>query len=110
VPDDQLEKITMGGEKRRNVFLVFKEALHNSVKYSQADEINIDITSGDQLMITIHEVNGIGFDPEAKAETGNGLYNSNKRMNTIGGNIEYLKYASAMTIIISVPIDPPSNA
>ena len=33
---EHLDKITMGGEKRRNVFLVFKEMLHNGVKYSRS--------------------------------------------------------------------------
>lgn len=94
----------IGGEKRRNLFLVFKEILHNSVKYSSADTIQILIKAEDLFEIHISEIGGKGFDPDLAQEKGNGLYNCTKRMNLIGGTISYLHTGTSMDIVISAPI------
>jgi len=100
---------TIGGEKRRNIFLVFKEILHNSVKYSGADKIRIVIEANGVFRISISEIDGKGFDPESVLEKGNGLYNCRKRMNVIGGSISFARTEHAMDINISAPLsDPPA--
>lgn len=104
VTEDQMGDISIGGEKRRNLFLVFKEVLHNAVKYSGAAQINIDVDTHPQLSIRISEINGIGFDPLLSSEKGNGLYNCQKRMTTIQGNISFEKTNDAMQTIITAPI------
>ena len=84
--------------------------LHNSVKYSGASKIEIDVDSGDDITITIKEKGGKGFDPDDAVESGNGIYNASKRMETIGGKIRYEKSDDAMHIIISAPLEKPSHA
>ena len=77
------EQITIGGEKRRNIFLVFKELLHNSIKYSKDNvppEIRIITTSDEKKIYIRLEDNGIGMGRETvkrifekfyRAHTGN---------------------------------------
>ena len=40
---ENLPNIVIGGEVRRNVFLVVKEALNNIFKHSKATEVNITL-------------------------------------------------------------------
>lgn len=105
IADDHLQEISIGGEKRRNLFLVFKEILHNTVKYSKAERVEIKVNTGDQILITISEIGGKGFDPAISSEKGNGIYNCNKRMSGIQGHITFEKSDESMNIIISAPIN-----
>ncbi len=81
------ESIT--GEKRRNLVLVVKEILHNAVKYSAATAIEIDCRASPHMEIGIREVGGKGFDLSESLDKGNGLYNMQKRMKDIGGEIHF---------------------
>lgn len=101
-PDDIISH-AIGGEKRRNIFLVFKEALHNSTRHSGASRIDITIRIEHDFEIHIAEIGAKGFVPAEGAE-GNGLFNSRKRMDTIEGSISYAMTEAAMHIIITVPI------
>ncbi|MBP6417150.1 MAG: hypothetical protein KA330_11885 [Chitinophagaceae bacterium] len=104
VDEDHLHDINVGGEKRRNIFLVFKEVLHNTVKYSEAKEVYIDVGTQPEINIRISEIGGKGFDPTQAAEKGNGLYNCNKRMASIHGHITFEKTKDAMQILITAPL------
>lgn len=105
ITDDHLQEISIGGEKRRNLFLVFKEVLHNTVKYAHAERVEIKVETGDQIRISISEIGGNGFEPAIASEKGNGLYNCNKRMSGIQGHIAFEKTDESMNIIISAPIN-----
>jgi signal transduction histidine kinase len=94
----------IGGEKRRNIFLVVKELLHNTVKYSNAKAVRIKMEWIDEFSIFISEIGGIGFDPEPAREKGNGLYNCQRRMGVIGGSITFERKPEAMEIQIQVPL------
>jgi signal transduction histidine kinase len=102
--EDALDQIPLSGERRRNIFLVFKEILHNTIKYSGANALHIKINTGDNFIVHITEVGGKGFDPETTIEKGNGIYNSRKRMTAIGGDIHYESTPEAMHIILSIPL------
>ncbi|MBL0340803.1 MAG: sensor histidine kinase [Bacteroidetes bacterium] len=75
-------------ESRRNIFLVLKEALNNSVKYSQAKKITISFSViNHEYQLEIKD-DGVGFsinDPTITA--GNGLGNMKKRIELIGGTL-----------------------
>ncbi len=93
-------KINISGEKRRNVFLVVKELLNNSVKYSNAKEIIISISGQSALEIVITEKYSVGFDPLIMKEKGNGIFNIEKRISSIDGKISYKKEDNDMIIKI----------
>jgi len=97
--------ITLTVEKRRNVFLVIKETIHNAVKYSGADAIRVTVSLDGSLVFLIEELGGKGFDPEEFAGKGNGLYNMKKRMDLVSGSIRYEKKPTSMCTYISLPLD-----
>ena len=72
---------------RRNVFLIFKEAVHNIVRHADATRVEIGIAvSGHQLQLQIDD-DGRGFDPETVGD-GHGLRSMHRRAEDIGGRIE----------------------
>jgi signal transduction histidine kinase len=107
--DEALDKISLSGERRRNIFLVFKETLHNTIKYAHASAVEVMVSTGENFEVHITETGALGFDPEAAKEKGNGLFNSQKRMAAIGGDIRYEKTPEAMHIILSLPLKQPTH-
>jgi signal transduction histidine kinase len=76
----------MSGEKRRNIFLSFKETLNNILKHAKATEVKIVMQSDDdKLSVTIQD-NGVGIDLKNIRRFGNGLNNIKKRMQSINGD------------------------
>ena len=75
--DENLNNIRLSMEKRRNLFLIFKESLNNLVKYAEASLVSIQIYSEGSIMKLVIRDNGKGFDL-LKPVNGNGL-NSMKR-------------------------------
>lgn len=77
-------KLTL--EQRRNLYLVFKEALNNAVKYSQCTQIDLILNLKNRFLKLELIDNGNGFDVEA-VKRGNGLNNLEKRAKEINGQI-----------------------
>ncbi|MEJ2052889.1 MAG: two-component regulator propeller domain-containing protein [Calditrichaceae bacterium] len=72
---------------RQNVFLIFKEALHNILKHAEATQVRIEFTfTGSEYRLCITD-NGIGFDSEA-THSGNGIKNIQHRSKAINAEIE----------------------
>jgi signal transduction histidine kinase/ligand-binding sensor domain-containing protein len=99
----------INAEMRHDIFLAFKEALHNVVKHAKAREVSVYLqphASGFNL--TIRD-DGIGFDPGAvpeRAGRGNGLKNMRQRLEKLGGYCEIHSSSGAGTEIrffINVP-------
>lgn len=98
---DNGKNSALSGEKRRNVFLVVKEILHNAVKYSGAKKIEIEFIVAEATEIIISEIGGIGFDIEEAQIKSNGIFNMQKRMNGIG-IIAFEKTNEGMVINIKI--------
>ena len=76
----------MTGEKRRNIFLSFKETLNNILKHAHATKVKIKMKADEhKLLITVHD-NGVGIDLKNIRRFGNGLNNIKKRMQSIDGD------------------------
>ena len=98
LPDNQALRI----ETQRNLFLIFKEAINNINKYSEATEIKIVIRKQENwLMVQIAD-NGKGFEIDEDND-GNGLKNMRNRATQLGGNFE-IKSDDGTRIRISLPI------
>ena len=71
-------------EFRRNVFLVFKEAVHNVVCHAHCTQVEIYVAAaGEEFSVTVRD-NGRGFMLNLPA-TGNGLKQMQLRMARLGG-------------------------
>ena len=89
-------------DEKRNLFLVSKEAVNNSIKYSGASQIEIIIVpEAKKLSITIAD-NGKGFDME-KVKKGYGLKNMQYRASQIKFCVEILSILDSGTQIIIKP-------
>jgi signal transduction histidine kinase len=79
-------------EIRHNLFLAFKETLHNMLKHSGATEVQICLTLERAAFAVKIQDNGRGFSPAAAADTAvprrNGLANMRQRLREIGGSCE----------------------
>ena len=83
--------------------------LHNTVKYSGASEVMIQVQSGVVFVIHVLEKEAIGFDFDTSMEKGNGLFNIKRRMESIGGHIRFDRRPEGMNIVISLPIQTSPN-
>lgn len=96
------EKLNM--EARRDFFLIFKEAVNNAAKYSRADKVIVHISAQHKNLILSVKDNGVGFDA-AKADSGNGLGNMQKRAEAMRGTLKFETVAGNGTnVILKIPI------
>jgi ligand-binding sensor domain-containing protein/signal transduction histidine kinase len=76
---------------RRNIFLSYKEVLHNIVKHSKATKVIIRVSISNGILYLEISDNGIGFDTfkhwNSGISEGTGLKNLRKRMEVINGTI-----------------------
>jgi two-component sensor histidine kinase len=77
--EEQAGMTRLNMEKRRDIFLIYKEILNNINKHSAATEVEIGMWfQGHQLIMVIHD-NGNGFDKNAQTHR-NGLKNLSSRV------------------------------
>jgi signal transduction histidine kinase len=75
-PDASDVKLEM--DQRRDLYLIFKEAVNNMVKYSKASKAIVEVLINQQSMNLLIKDNGIGFVMDDVLE-GNGLRNMQQR-------------------------------
>lgn len=83
---EKIPPVVVNGELRRNVFLTVKESLHNIVKHAGAEKVTLDFIVDTSLVITVKD-NGQGFSVNT-TDSGNGLRNMKKRIESINGIFE----------------------
>ncbi len=79
--DEELKRIQFTREQRKNIFLIFKEALHNIVKYADCKSTCISIFVDNDNLIMVIKDEGKGFDVSQIAA--NGIFAEDQ---TLGGN------------------------
>ncbi|WP_234645170.1 ATP-binding protein [Dyadobacter sp. CY356] len=73
-----LKKVNFTMDQRKNVYLIYKEAINNIVKHAEATKVNVTIDWQKDTLEILIEDNGKGFDTSTKFE-GNGLHNFKER-------------------------------
>lgn len=98
--DDQ----QISGEIRRQVFLIFKEALHNIVKHAQTERVLIQIRVGEKLHILIRDY-GKGLKPEAERNrSGNGMKTMQERTRRLKGIMELKNSEDGVELLFEIPL------
>ncbi len=89
IPENLPER-TLSDEQKRNLYLVVKEAVNNTIKHAKATTVSIKMNFEQGIAIQIQD-NGIGFNDSTKTKTGsgNGLSNMKSRMEEIDGKISW---------------------
>jgi signal transduction histidine kinase len=101
----QLPAAAVPPEVRHNVFLAFKEAVHNVVKHAQASEASIRLRLQPERFILEILDNGRGMNKELP-QNRNGLRNMKKRMTDIGGDFSISLGTGGGTLVqLSVPLN-----
>lgn len=102
--DDQLKNSVLGMQQRKNLYLIFKEAVNNAAKYSDCTSITVAISrEGQSINLQITD-NGKGFVP-IESDQGNGLKNMVARAAEINARIQISSEPGKGTgISLSIPI------
>ncbi len=83
----ETERIKMTMDKRKNLYLVFKEAINNIAKYAKCTKVTINVKRDhENLELEIID-NGIGFIVELVERNGNGLRNMRQRASQMNGTV-----------------------
>jgi signal transduction histidine kinase len=96
---DQDERIPLDMEKRRDFYLVFKEAVNNVIKYSKAANAVVKVEHLNNLLKLTVKDNGTGFDMQVTTQ-GNGLTNMKKRALDIGGEFSIVSSPGQGTEVV----------
>ena len=93
---------------RRNLYLIYKEAINNAVKYAKCTTIRVNLSNANgKLLMTIAD-NGAGFEAIAEHQ-GNGLRNMQRRANESKGQLTIQSSPTAgTTLILRFPIERDS--
>jgi signal transduction histidine kinase len=83
---DELDKSKLSMEQRKNIYLIFKEALNNAVKYSGTEKIEITASVQNKELTLFVKDFGKGFDSNNEKK-GNGLDNMQHRAKELNGQI-----------------------
>lgn len=94
---------TFDASQRKNLFLIYKEAINNAAKYSNCKTVQVLILSeGKQLTLSIKD-DGVGFDVD-KVKRGNGLNNMTQRASALNGNLQiHSQVGQGTSITLIVP-------
>ncbi len=91
-------------EVLHQLYLIYKEALHNVVKHAQATQVSVTLTVA-AAALTLHVTdNGRGYDG-APRPGGQGLRNMQARAQTVGGTVRYYpSVPSGRTVEVQLPL------
>jgi signal transduction histidine kinase len=81
------DELRLGADVRRDVFLVFKEAVTNTARHAGCSNVEIELrVERSSIVLTVHD-DGRGFDTKASTE-GNGLLSMKRRAASLGGDLQ----------------------
>ena len=96
--DENILTKSIGMQQRRDFFLIFKEAINNAAKYSNAATVKIDLKlQSGNVELAISD-DGAGFDT-AKATSSNGLKNIQARAAALNGHASFFSAPGKGTLI-----------
>lgn len=100
---EEVPDITLSNEQRRNLYLVTREALNNAIKHAGAANIQLKLEFIKNSFCFSVTDNGTGINYTGNKPGRNGLYNMKKRIQDIGGSIEWLSPGKGTTVKYCMP-------
>jgi signal transduction histidine kinase len=102
--DELLNHVKLTMEQRRNIYLIFKEAVNNAVKYADCSHIKLILTLHNNILVMEIDDNGKGFN-ETTNNYGNGIYNMQDRAKEMHASISISsKENLGTTICLKLPL------
>jgi len=106
--DKSVEQLHLEMTRRKNFYLIFKEAVNNAVKYAACRNLQVSVSQkNNQLTLTIQD-DGKGFDMEemkrqsGSSLSGNGIENMKRRTGEIKGSYTIESIPGKGTVVILV--------
>jgi PAS domain S-box-containing protein len=104
---DSSRNIRLEGNLRREVFLIFKEALNNAIRHSGATRAEIGLHLEDHSLRLHVRDNGKGFDTSCLSD-GHGLTSMSSRASEIGARFEITSQpGEGSAVHLEVPLNTP---
>jgi signal transduction histidine kinase/ligand-binding sensor domain-containing protein len=101
-----LPRIELDAGKRRELYLIAKEAVNNTVKHAHATAFTLIVAVDDRYLTLDLADDGCGGTSRGKEDLGHGLRNMTTRAEVIGATIEILEVRPHGTrILLRMPID-----
>ena len=88
---------------RRDVLLIFKEAVNNAAKHSDCSKVEIDFRVEHSILSLRIKDNGSGFDSENQTSDGQGLRSMTRRARALGGKLD-IQSNDGTTIKFELPL------
>jgi signal transduction histidine kinase/ligand-binding sensor domain-containing protein len=97
------EQISVGAEMRRQVFLIFKECIHNIIRHANCTQVEIELLVEKERLIVHVRDNGAGFEP-CTPVSGHGLRSMRHRAETLGGRFDVAANGQGTCVTLEVPL------
>jgi signal transduction histidine kinase len=97
--DEKVIKARFSMQERKNIYLIYKEAVNNAYKYSGGTTVRVQIQKEGYNFTMAIEDNGDGFKSDGKNGGGNGLANMKNRAKEIGGRLNITSSAETGTTV-----------
>ena len=95
---DATDSPKLGVDVRRDLLLIFKEAVNNAACHSRSSRVSIDLrVKCTWLVLTVTD-DGAGFDTSLESE-GQGLMSMRRRARRLKGTIEIASHGGSGTIV-----------
>jgi ligand-binding sensor domain-containing protein len=95
------QKLNM--QDRKNLYLIAKEAINNSIKYSGCKNLNVEIRKSRDRLVMVISDDGKGFDPSTVVN-GNGLRNISERAEEMNAELNFNTSANGTSVRVSMRI------
>lgn len=108
--DPAIQAYSIPMDARKNIYLIYKEAINNLSKYSRCNNVSIQMMLNNQSLILKVTDDGIGFNPETIISrgsdlNGNGIRNMKQRAREINAQLDLITASNQGTsIILTYPL------
>jgi ligand-binding sensor domain-containing protein/two-component sensor histidine kinase len=97
------ESQKLGVTMRRDLLLIFKEAVNNVARHSDCSRVDIELRiEGSQVFLTIVD-DGVGFDTSVVSE-GHGVQSMKRRAQMLGGMLEIVSAPGQTKVSARIPL------
>lgn len=89
---------------RRDVLLIFKEAVSNAARHSHCSAVSVSLRIEASRLILVIADDGAGFDTTVESE-GQGLASMRRRARRLNGSLEIIATAgTGTTLTLAIPL------
>jgi signal transduction histidine kinase/ligand-binding sensor domain-containing protein len=100
---DAAQPVKVGVDIRRDLYLIFKEAVNNAARHSGCTRVSIALhIDGSRLFLEVAD-NGVGFDP-GNGSDGQGMSSMRRRAQRLGASLDIDAGRHGTTISVTMPL------